>query len=380
MLHIKSLISLETISYLLTCLYEEHEVSTQSHDAIGLLKDHAGHSLRRFPYASSVRDLRKIKMISSSTRLPLVSFHRLLSFLLLLQIFHTAAAQISTALGETSTKELSARRPPVPSLQDVRRSINPGQPTENRAWYWTSMKVDIMGFLKMDYWADGYDLLNVYGLGVWENADYHYQENYQGTSEQMETFKEDLFRVFGENTKGKMYLIMPYDRAPTTDSYFWRIEWPEIRDRGQVTEIVWIDGGIVLRGGKLPNPYTVTKVWWRRGDPEPRALPAGASSARLIRSSQKTTQLATRTTYPSTESEMGTVDQPMTTYSTRSRVESLSTVATSRRGGIRGGFFNPAPKSRLRTSHTPTLSTKVPTTSRPAAFALGFLNPSKQLQ
>ena len=189
-------------------------------------------------------------------------------------------------------------------------------------------------------------------------------------------------KVYSELTKGRVYLMMPYGAAPDEQGLFWLIEWPQLRHRGMVTEIIWIDLNTLMEPRGPPDPFTVTKLWWKKGMKLPATYPGGplpgpdihisvsellniptAVSSSAIATNKRRKKSTARPSHSVLPESIVTnfaglgLETPLGAFSSSffgatTRASSRKPLRTSRGasgrpsaglGGLRGGFFNRPP-------------------------------------
>ena len=214
--------------------------------------------------------------------------------------------------------------------------------------------------------------MNYFNDTVWKDDTFIEKWQYHGTEREEEAFTENTYWAFAAHSKGRVFLLMPYDKAPRADSLWWKVEWPEIRDGTQVSEVIWVDASPFLRGRHPPDPHSITRTWWKRGDAMPASFPseaaeqvaissptASTTSSRIV-NSQSTHDSSKHSSNKASGLRIGIGDAsaptgqsslvPMTTPKAI-RTSLPNTRKTTRKsskkaGGFRPGFLNPVQTSR----------------------------------
>lgn len=258
-------------------------------------------------------------------------------------------------LNKTSI-ELVARKPPFPSRDECYYAIAPGQPPTDRTLYWTGFPETYSKWQHhmdlLDDYVVKYKLRTATDSANWYSGDFKEPENYQGSITERVTYVRNMFWAFSARTKGKVYLLMPYNTAPRLESQFWRFEWPALRDGGLVTEIIWIDARLLDTAEGPPDPLSVTKTWWKLGNSRPATYRGVAPPAPKPPATSKAPKSSstTQTSRPRPQGTLGGFlnPRPLTTVSATPQpsvpTPSPSTLSTTtsrtRGGGLRPGFFN----------------------------------------
>ena len=252
-----------------------------------------------------------------------------------------------------SSIELVRRIQPLPTYRECENALLPGQPMENRALYWSgfpNQDTTYRFFHAMEAYAKKNGLVHVEDLDIYSPKEFMEQSRYIDSSSgefsreeraAWKAFIEDFCSVFSRRTKGKMYLLMPYNTAPPEYGMFWQLEWPILKREGLVTEIIWIDS-TSLDTRYPPPPSEVTRLWWKKGDKNPATYPGQKRIAPKPQVRRKTSSTTSQTTS-----------------------------AKPRQGGFLAGFLNPKPKSQRPAQSTTNLqSDKAPATTSVTALPM----------
>ena len=203
-------------------------------------------------------------------------FSSLLFWLLASLLDYEAGANPIEASNRTLVER--AKKPTFPSIEEIRQHIVTGKPETNKSLFWAGSTVGgeeaIEQVLALQEYEKRYSLTHIYAPGIWTQPEFVNPNQYQPSPRRKSVFQRNLLRVWAERTKGTVYLLMSYSKAFDERSVFWSMEWPILRDKGQVSEIVWIDSDLLRSPRQLPpDPTTVTRIWWKKGQANPATVP-----------------------------------------------------------------------------------------------------------
>ena len=193
----------------------------------------------------------------------------------LLTIFRLVPCQSISSSNSTFSKGAIRY---YPTLDEVLGQLKPGYPPPDRALLWTKLPGGDSKVYREIRWRM-YDFSERYGLSpcedknAWRDWRFWIHTQYQGTAFERDQWLEDIFSQWAAQAVGRVYLLMPYYEAPDSRRWFWNTEWPALRDNQLVDEIVWLDASVLWYNDPLPDPFAVTKVWWKRGMEEPVTRP-----------------------------------------------------------------------------------------------------------
>ena len=222
----------------------------------------------------------KQKRVSITPQNPICLIFRLLLWLACVLFSRTVAAQSTSDLNDTSPElKVRAKFPPFPSLQNCRDHIVHNMPPEDKAIFYTRVVGDEERYTNARViweWKNG--LFSISRPTNWDPWDFLNRKKYKGNNEGYRAFVRNYSIAFTEHARGRVYLLMPYTLAPRKDSLFWEIEWPIIKRGGKVTEVIWIDTGLLLLDEFLPAKEKAQKLWWKAGDKLPVTYPSDLTS------------------------------------------------------------------------------------------------------
>ena len=199
-----------------------------------------------------------------------------LSWLLLFNFCTIIVARSLLPINETLVERAIGFSPiPYPSRQQCFNAVQNGQPVPDHALFVAGMPRDYFDFI--EWYAKVYGLSWIISPNVWK-SDFIKRGRYRGTENEEKAFQSNYAWAFAARAKGRVFLMMPFDTAPSEDGIFWKSQWPALEKGGKVNQVIWLDGNRVL-DGTLGPPYHVEERWWRRRDGNP---PASTPQARAI--------------------------------------------------------------------------------------------------
>lgn len=199
--------------------------------------------------------LSPLNMAAFRFRLSPVGLLVILSSILLLASSVLAAPSPSPA-------KLVARKDKYPSKEDCESHLKKDEPAKDTSIFFTGLAKKAMNEVKT--YAVDHGLTHV--TNVYTPKQFTNVGEYEGTDEERRAFQEAFSAVYAEHTSGKAYLMMDLEKKPKKDSIFYSVEFPALRDGGDVSEIIWLD-----INNKPDDPTKETKTWWKKGDDDPPA-------------------------------------------------------------------------------------------------------------